>query len=229
MNKQIIQNDFLYSNDYLKTPISKHLLIDDSTSFIIPSTPISNTKIPFSRISTPGSIFKSINKKNKSSPQYFSPLLLSDQKSKMKQNIIINDDNNCITISNNDSNPPLLTNKPLLHFGGIKTNENINNSIILKNNTNEDIDIKLKIVNDNNDCYDKNGFTLLCHEEEMIKQNDIKEIEILFEPKTQNEYVSVLNIELEINDTIYKYMIPLHGYGGVSNIDVFLLILVFSI
>lgn len=60
----------------------------------------------------------------------------------------------------------------------------------------------------------------------------MKEIFVEFNPTTQNQYVSILNIEVKLlsekkdgediikNKLLYKYMIPLNGFGGKCDINV---------
>lgn len=147
----------------LKTPLIKQLHLDDleASSFTIPATPISATKIPFSRVSTPTSLMKSYLTRSSCkarriiSPQHFSPLLLSNQNSPLspqqKQKILINEEDNNITIYNDDSNPPLLTNKPTIHFGSVLINDKETSSILLKNNRKEEITLNLDIIDDKNE------------------------------------------------------------------------------
>lgn len=246
----------------LKTPLVKQLRLDDleGSSFSIPATPISTTKIPFSRVSTPTSLMKSFltrsscKSKRIISPQHFSPLLLSNQNSPLspqqKQKILINEEDNNITIYNDDSNPPLLTNKPTIHFGSVIINDKETSSILLKNNRKDEITLNLSIIDDKNEysvylniilfyLQSKNGYKLQCDSIITLKSSEVKEIFVEFNPTTQNQYISILNIEVKLlsekkegediikNKLLYKYMIPLNGFGGKCDINVYIYIIYF--
>lgn len=177
--------------------------ITPSKLIVSPSTPITKDKIPFSRSGTAKKHFHGLTLTPEdliSPPNHFSPLLSSRKKFKSSggnnQNgnrIILSQYDQNITVITEDTDNYILTNKPIVSFGGVPIGEPHIETLTLRNNRKYDLKIKLEMHFDDPDITEADGYKLLSTNILDLKAYTDTVINIQFSPK-RNVYILCLSL-----------------------------------
>lgn len=176
--------------------------ITPSKLIVSPSTPITKDKIPFSRSGTAKKHFHGLTLTPEdliSPPNHFSPLLSSRKKFKSSGNnqngnrIILSQYDQNITVITEDTDNYILTNKPIVSFGGVPIGEPHIETLTLRNNRKYDLKIKLEMRFDDPDITEADGYKLLSTNILDLKAYTDTVINIQFSPK-RNVYILCLSL-----------------------------------
>lgn len=153
------------------TPSKYSLSSNESNSYsnnYSPETPITSSKIPFSRSATSRKHYSDLTSTPISPPTNFSPLLSTRKQYKTNNlgmddggKIILSQDNQSITVVTHDNDNYILTNKPIVSFKGVPIGFPVTETLTLRNNRNCDTRIALELYTEDPNVNEDDGFKLL--------------------------------------------------------------------